>query len=100
MPTANIIAVDIDGTLTKDVCWDVTDCLSATVDDRIAAKVREAYRDNWIVMYTARRDHLIPATLRWLRQHNIPFHSFSNNKIPANQYVDDGAVRPDEWVGK
>jgi uncharacterized HAD superfamily protein len=92
-----IIAVDVDGTLTEDVCWTEDECRNARISAvglEVAAKVREAYKTNWIVINTARRDHLIPVTMQWLRLHDIPFHSISNHKIPANFYIDDRAINP------
>jgi uncharacterized HAD superfamily protein len=92
-----IYAVDMDGTLTKGVCWTVKDCLAAKMDANAkatAGRVRKLYLNNFIIIYTARRDHLIAATMRWLRLNDIPFHAISNNKMPANWYVDDRAINP------
>lgn len=86
--TEQVINFDCDGTLTKKVCWTEKDCKNAEVNKKSRSKIRELYKNHFIVIYTARRDHLLPATLEWLRRNSIPFHAISNNKIPG-WIVDD-----------
>lgn len=90
-----LIAVDVDNTLTNETCWTDGDCLRATPKQEMINKIDELYRDNFIIIYTARRDHLIPATLEWLRRHNVRWHAFSNQKMPCDYYIDDLAVHID-----
>lgn len=90
-----LIAVDIDDTLTNETCWTDGDCLRATPRKDIIEKIDKLYRNNFIILYTARRDHLIPATFEWLRRHNVRWHAFSNQKMPADYYIDDKAVHRD-----
>lgn len=93
-----ILAIDLDGTLCEEVCWTSSQCLEATPVEAMIAKMRKITSGKIIVIYTARKDHLIPATLKWLRKHNVPYHSFSNNKIPADFYIDDHAITPEDWL--
>ena len=87
--TAKLIMVDLDGTLTQEVAFTIDECRKATPVKVIIDKVTELYAANFIVIYTARRDELLPVTLEWLRVNNIRYHAISNLKIPADVYVDD-----------
>ncbi len=91
-----ILLVDVDQTLTNEVCYTETECLNATPKKNIVQKVAQLYEEDFIVIYTARRDHLIPATLEWLRRNNIRWHAFSNLKIPGAGYIDDLAIHIDD----
>lgn len=91
-----VIGVDLDGTLSMDHCWTPEECLRAKVNGNIADWVHEMYQKNFIVIYTARRDENIPATLEWLRRNNIRYHAISNNKTPLDVLVDDVAIHPTE----
>lgn len=59
----------------------------------MAKEVEKYYHNAFVIIYTARKDELIPATLEWLRRNNVRWHAFSNIKIPASLYVDDKARR-------
>jgi uncharacterized HAD superfamily protein len=88
-----IICVDVDDTLTHETCWTVEQCENATPRQDVIDRVNEVSITNFIVIYTARRDFLIPATLKWLRKHGVVFHAFSNNKCPTDiGYLDDKAI--------
>ena len=88
--------VDMDGTLCEEICFTVEKCLTATPKKAVIEKVNKLYEENFITIYTARRDQLIEATLTWLRANGVRFHTISNQKIPADYYIDDRAMRPDE----
>ena len=89
MTTPRIITVDLDGYLCNETCWHPHECEEATLNQDVAMRTNQDFLQNFIVIYTARRDHLIPATLRWLRLNGVNFHAISNNKIPADEYRDD-----------
>ena len=88
-----LLAVDFDGVISIDnVCRSIKQAKSARPNDKVIKKVNEKYKHAFIVIYTARHDRLIPATLEWLRRNNVRYHAFSNLKIPADQYIDDHAT--------
>ena len=87
-----IINVDVDGTLTNESCFTAEQVLRATPKQHIIDKIARLYEEDYIVIYTARRDSLIVATLEWLRRNNIRWHAFSNQKPPSDAYIDDLAV--------
>jgi len=91
-----VILVDLDGTLCNGEAWTVFDCLNALPKQKIINKVNRAYQSNFIVIYTARRDRLIPATLQWLRRNNVMYHAISNHKCSADIYVENKAIQPEE----
>jgi len=90
---AKVICIDIDGTLTKEVCWCPNQCLEAEPNQEMIDKVNSLGHVYWVILYTARADELIPVTLKWLRKHSVRYHAISNNKIPTDVgYVDDKSI--------
>jgi len=95
---AEVYLIDMDGTLTQGICWTEEDCLHAEPRQEVIDKVN-SLRGVWVIIYTARRDNLIPATIKWLRKHNVRYHAISNIKIPACVgYIDDKAVPVEEFL--
>lgn len=84
-----IIAIDIDGTLTESVCFTVEEVEAAIPRPGAAETVNAAFDQGYVIIYTARRDHLISPTLGWLRRHGFRWHAISNNKIPFDRYIDN-----------
>lgn len=106
------VVIDLDGTLTIDDA-------SLPYPDRlpnraVLAKLQE-YRDAGfqIAIYTARnmKTHAksvgrinaltLPVIVEWLQRHNVPFDEIHVGKPWADTggfYVDDRAIRPDEFL--
>lgn len=94
-----LIAVDLDGTLTEDDCWTAHECLTAEARVDIIKKVKDLYYDrNVIIIYTARPETMRDETEYWLRKNKVKYHALvmGNNKMGADIYVDDRAIRPEE----
>ncbi len=91
-----VFAIDCDDTLTKETCWTPKDCLNAEPNQEVIDKVNSL--KDYIIINTARADHLIPATIKWLRKHNVKYHGINNQKIPAAYYVDDKALLIDDFL--
>ena len=109
MPT---IVIDLDGTLTVD------DASLPYAERRpntaVVAKLREYRAQGFsVAIYTARnmKTHAkslglitaatVPVILEWLKAHDVPFDELHVGKPWAEEggfYVDDRAVRPDEFV--
>ena len=89
MVRAELILVDFDGVLSRGECWTPEGCLKAEPIQENIDMVNELHKENFIVIWTARRDHLIPASLKWLRKHGVQFDAISNKKPAASYYVDD-----------
>jgi len=85
-----ILAVDVDGTLAQlPECYTEEECLNAKPNITVVNHVNNYDRSWFVVAYTARVDKLLPATVQWLRKHNIRFDAISNNKMVATRYLDD-----------
>lgn len=95
---SKVILIDCDGTLTKSVCWTPEECTDAEPNQDVIDKVN-SLKNVWIIIYTARADHLLPATVKWLRMNNVKYHAISNIKIPAGMgYVDDHSVTIEQFL--
>ena len=88
-----IICVDIDGTLCEGDAWTEEDCLKAIPIKKNIEKVNQMYQYGFVIMYTARREELIAATLQWLRENGVRYHAISVRKIPTDYYFDDKAAK-------
>lgn len=91
MDKNNIICFDLDGTLTKEICWTPEDCLRATPTELVSL-VKDLTKKNTVVIYTARQNHLMNATFEWLQVNGIGRCPVSNFKIGCDCYFDDKAV--------
>jgi uncharacterized HAD superfamily protein len=83
------IGVDMDGTLTNETCWTPEDCLNATPKQSVIDYVNSLYKMNYIIINTARADELIPATIKWLRKHNVRYTAINNQKVSLDHHIDD-----------
>ena len=91
-----VIAVDLDGTHCKDMCWNELACREAKPRKDIIKKVNELYKEYFIVIYSARRSSLYQATIDWLRKNEVKYHAIHLDKMPADVYIDDKSLRPEE----
>ena len=92
MPNKENIGIDFDETLCEEVCYTPEEVLKATPRREFIEKVNKLYDQNFIVIYTARRHKLIPASLDWLDRNGVKYHAISNKKIPLFVYIDDKAL--------
>ena len=99
MRRPKLIAVDLDGTLTLSEAWTEEECLNAPPNRQNIRKLNELAKDNFIIIFTARKDEFISATLEWLREHGVRFDAISNRKTPADIYIDSRAKRMEEVKG-
>ena len=95
---AKVIGIDVDGLLAKGESWTPEECLKAKPNPKAVEEIKKLHLTGFIVIYTARRDSLIPATLRWLKANDIPFHAISNNKTPFDELYDDRAINIRQWL--
>jgi uncharacterized HAD superfamily protein len=91
-----VLGCDMDGTLCTGDCYTPEEAEKAVPRNDIIDKINELSKHNFIVIWTARRDFMIPATLKWLRKNGVTFHAISNNKTPFDCFCDDRAIRPNE----
>ena len=79
----------MDGWLAKGVSWTPEEVLKAKPIQKNIDLLNEQSKEGFVIIYTARRDHLITPTIEWLRKHNVRFQAISNNKMPSDIYFDD-----------
>jgi uncharacterized HAD superfamily protein len=91
-----VYAIDVDGTLTEETCWDYDSCMLATPRYDVINYVNELAKNNFIVIHTARRNHLYEATVEWLAIHGVKYHAIRMEKMPADYYIDDRSISPNE----
>jgi uncharacterized HAD superfamily protein len=86
------IGIDIDNTLCKGEHWESEEqCLNAVPYPEIIKKVNELYKDNFIIVYTARQNWLMSVTFEWLDKNNVKYHAVMNKKCPVEMLIDDTA---------
>lgn len=91
------IAVDIDGTLTKETHWPypVLGEPNVLVLEAIQFWVKNGYE---VVLYSARPGYHMPLIRQWLKEQGIEhlIHDVILGKPRAALFVDDRSMRPDE----
>lgn len=88
-----IVLFDLDGCLAEGESFTPQECEAASVSKAGLAKYLKVWDEaRFVVIYTARRDECMPATIRWLRNNHIPYHAISNLKAPTDVYIDDKAI--------
>jgi len=98
------IGVDLDNTLCVGKHWETPEqCLKAKPIEGMIKLVNRLYKDDFVVIYTARQHFLISATLEWLDRNGVYYHAISNRKVPFEILIDDTAISIDpkevpEWI--
>ena len=91
------IGVDLDGTLCKGQHWNTEqECLDAIPITEIIGYVNKLYKDNFIIIYTARQNWLMNVTFDWLDKNSVKYHAVMNKKCPLDILIDDTARNPIE----
>ena len=88
------VAFDVDGTLTRTTCWTEEDVLRSIPYMPVVERVRTLHKLHYIIIWTARQEHLRNATEKWLHLHDIPYHLYDNKKNPYAVYIDDRSINP------
>ena len=84
------IGVDLDNTLCVGKHWETPEqCLKARPIKKMIDFVNKLYKDDFVVIYTARQNFLMAATFEWLDKHNVKYHAVSNRKTPFEKVIDD-----------
>ena len=84
------IGVDLDNTLCIGKHWNTEEeCMEAVPIQHMIDRVNALYKDDFIIIYTARQNWLMSATFQWLEENGVRFHAVSNKKIPLDLLIDD-----------
>lgn len=105
------LVIDIDGTLTQ---CDTPDYSKVSPKKDVIEALRRYHEEGFeIVLYTARNmrtynssmgkinARMLPVLFNWLAQHNVPYDEIWTGKPWCGTegfYVDDKAIRPDEFA--
>jgi uncharacterized HAD superfamily protein len=91
---SKLFAIDLDGTLCREHCWTIDDCLKATPRLRMIDCVNSLYRrEHHIVIWSSRREELRTATEYWLKKNGVCYHAIDlQHKLGADIYLDDKAI--------
>lgn len=90
--------MDMDGSLCEEICWTITDVQNATPRKDVIKKWNDLYYEAITIIATGRHDDLMSETIKWLRDHGVRYWGITNNKPLGDQYVDDLAMTPEEFV--
>ena len=101
------IVVDVDDTISTHVDRDYANAIPHA---DVIAKINEMYESGWkIILHTARgmlscdNDPVLaeasrgPALRTWLKNNDVKYHELMFGKPLALAYIDDKAMRPDEF---
>ena len=84
------IGVDLDNTLCIGEHWESPeDCLSALPKQDVIERINQLFKDDFVIIYTARQNFLMSATFDWLDKHGVKYHAVSNRKVPFDILIDD-----------
>lgn len=89
-----LVMVDMDDTLTLGTAWTAEDCLNAVPNVPMIIAMNYVFRGEVVIIYTARKDDLMSATHEWVKRNGIYNCGISNDKCPADIYIDDKAFNP------
>lgn len=96
---SSLILVDLDGTLTRNVCWTKTEMLVAEPNHEMIDWVNQRYSECYVVIiFTARHESFRQETNYWLKVNGVKFHALRMNKIPSSLMVDDCSIHPKELL--
>lgn len=108
-----VLVMDVDGTVCHLLGPGESYPTARPVVD-VVDRVRELHAAGWYVIFSTSRRmrthggnvgaitaHVVPELAAWLEQHEVPFDEIHVGKPWAGRsgvYVDDRAIRPDEFV--
>lgn len=99
------IAIDVDNTVTdgknfnfREVDKNPEELLKVKPKKGALEAVKELYREgHTIVFYTSRNKSSMKVTKAWLDKYGFPYHHIEPEKFVAHLYLDDRAIRVDNW---
>jgi len=98
----SVVAVDLDKTLCTGENFTDADCIKAIPIQKMIDVVNNTLfrkKHCFIVIYTARREHLRTATEYWLRKYDVKYHTLVCGKLWAKYYIDDRNILIKDLLG-
>jgi len=90
----NTICIDFDNTITTLSGYPITGELRDGCKDELLLLKRKGYR---LVLYTSRVGSDFKEAVEFCKQHELPFDDYVSNKPLAKYYIDDKAIKFNEW---
>ena len=96
------IGVDLDNTLCEGKHWETyEEAINAIPKTEMIKYVNEVYyKNDFVIIYTARQNWLMSATFEWLDKNNVKYHAVMNKKCPLDVLIDDTAKEVITWSGQ
>jgi len=95
-----MISCDIDGTLIYSELIDGTYHVTG-YNTALIHKINALYNSGEIIiLHTGRHWNHFKLTIEQLKNAGVKYHSIVHGKPPADIYIDDKAVRPDEFLDR
>lgn len=96
-----MISIDFDKTLTDSDEDEWLPAFERKPDKEMIAAVNEAYKSgNRIIIWTARQWNEAPQIAGWLTAHEVMYHGLRCGKGGSDEYVDDKATTPEEFINR
>jgi hypothetical protein len=93
------LGVDFDNTLTDPGQDEWKPAFEQEPNEEMIAAVNESYKNgNRIIIWTARQWNEAPQIAGWLTGHEVMFHGLMCGKGGADEYIDDKATTPTEFI--
>ena len=91
--------IDIDGTIFDSVIDERGDYFVESAYEDIITKINTLYLDGHeIILHTGRHWNHLNDTILQLNRYKVNYTTLIMGKPVGDVYVDDRAVRPDEWT--
>jgi CMP-N,N'-diacetyllegionaminic acid synthase len=92
-----IYCFDIDGTICS--IEKPENYSNAAPNDAIIKKINQLFNDgNTVYLFTGRHMNKERVTKEWMERHNVKYHHVFFGKPVADIYIDDLAVKPEEFL--
>jgi len=95
---AKVIHCDLDGTLCVGEAFTEQECLDAKPRLDVIKKINDMFHKKYIIIWTARRNDLIGASITWLNRHGVLYNAIDNKKGATDIYLDDKCLNIDDFM--
>ena len=97
---AKVVHIDLDGTLCTGEAFTEEECLNAIPRLDVIRKVNKMFHKKYIVIWTARRNDLIGASITWLNKHAVLYNAIDNKKGATDLYIDDKCINIEDFMAE
>ena len=95
-----VLGIDVDGTLCKEICFTAEECRNATPRFEVINRIKEVFKDHFVVIATARRFDLAEETLIWLDRYHVPYNAITFKKPAVDWLIDDRVQDVENFIAE